>query len=107
MLAERVRRRDVGRTALTQSDQAGNPVEARPILGVPWIEMIRSQRSLPMTALRSILAFACIALISMALVAHAETVRVYVTNSAGDNIHVVDPATNKVVQVFKAPEAAH
>jgi YVTN family beta-propeller protein len=39
--------------------------------------------------------------------AQAETVRVYVTNSAGDNVHVVDPATNQVVQVFKGPEAAH
>ena len=37
----------------------------------------------------------------------AETVRVYVTNSAGDSIHVVDPATNKVVQVIQGIEAAH
>ena len=59
-----------------------------------------------MTALR-FLAFSCILPMSMTLGAHAETVRVYVTNSAGDNIHIVDPATNKVVQVFKAPEAAH
>ena len=40
-------------------------------------------------------------------VAQAGTVRVYVTNSAGDSVHVVDPATNQVVQVFKGPEAAH
>ena len=33
--------------------------------------------------------------------AQAETVRVYVTNSAGDSIHVIDPATNKVVQEIK------
>jgi YVTN family beta-propeller protein len=39
--------------------------------------------------------------------AFADTARIYVTNSAGDSIHVIDPATNKVVQVFKAPEAAH
>src|SRR3982074_3746491 len=37
----------------------------------------------------------------------AETGRIYVTNSAGDNIHVIDSATNKVVQVFKGPEAMH
>jgi hypothetical protein len=30
--------------------------------------------------------------------AWAGTVRVFVTNSAGDSIHVIDPATNKVVQ---------
>jgi YVTN family beta-propeller protein len=39
--------------------------------------------------------------------ARAELVRVYVTNSAGDSVHVIDPATNKVVQEFKGPEAMH
>jgi YVTN family beta-propeller protein len=39
--------------------------------------------------------------------ASADTVRIYVTNAAGDSIHVVDPATNKVVQVIKGIEAAH
>src|SRR5262249_61880315 len=29
------------------------------------------------------------------------------TNSAGDSIHVIDPTTNKVVQVIKGIEAAH
>lgn len=42
-----------------------------------------------------------------ALPAFAATARVYVTNSAGDNVHVIDPATNKVVQVIKGIEAAH
>ena len=37
----------------------------------------------------------------------AQTVRVYVTNSAGDSIHVIDPATNKVVQVINGVEATH
>src|SRR5437016_6206442 len=41
------------------------------------------------------------------LAAHAGTVRVYITNSAGDSIHVIDPATNKVVQEIKGIEAAH
>lgn len=37
----------------------------------------------------------------------ADTVRIYVTNSAGDSIHVIDPATNKVVQVIEGIEGAH
>jgi YVTN family beta-propeller protein len=37
----------------------------------------------------------------------AETARVYVTNSAGDSIHVIDPVTNKVVQEIKGIEAPH
>jgi YVTN family beta-propeller protein len=41
------------------------------------------------------------------LSAFASSARVYVTNSAGDSIHVVDTATNKVVQVIKGIEAAH
>jgi YVTN family beta-propeller protein len=42
-----------------------------------------------------------------ALPVSADTARVYVTNSAGDSVHVIDPATNKVVQVIKGIEAAH
>lgn len=34
-------------------------------------------------------------------------VRIYVTNSAGDRIDVIDPATNKVVQQIKDIEGAH
>src|SRR5215813_1663832 len=37
----------------------------------------------------------------------ANMVRIYITNSAGDSIHVVDPATNKVVQEIKGIEGAH
>lgn len=38
---------------------------------------------------------------------HAAGGRVYVTNAAGDSVHVIDPATNKVVQEIKGIEAAH
>jgi YVTN family beta-propeller protein len=41
------------------------------------------------------------------LLTHADTSRVYVTNSAGDSIHVIDPQANKVVQVIGGVEAAH
>jgi len=51
-----------------------------------------------------VLAFAPLAL---PLPAGAGSALIYVTNSAGDNIHVIDPATNKVVQEIKAGEAAH
>jgi YVTN family beta-propeller protein len=47
------------------------------------------------------------ALLLSAAPARAELVRVYITNSAGDSIHVIDPATNKVVQEIKGIEAAH
>ena len=42
-----------------------------------------------------------------ALPAAAEKSLIYVTNSAGDNIHVIDSATNKVVQVINGVEASH
>src|SRR6516225_9732549 len=32
---------------------------------------------------------------------------ILVTNSAGDSVHLVDPATNKVVKEFPVGEAAH
>src|SRR5262245_19838663 len=47
------------------------------------------------------------ALAFAAFPAAAQTALVYVTNSAGDSIHVIDPASNKVVQVIKGVEAAH
>src|ERR1700689_1640606 len=37
----------------------------------------------------------------------ASSVRVYQTNSAGDEVHVIDPATNKVVQTVKDIEVPH
>jgi YVTN family beta-propeller protein len=39
--------------------------------------------------------------------AAASTVRIYVTNSAGDGLHVIDPASNKVVQIIKGIEVPH
>jgi len=39
--------------------------------------------------------------------ASAGSALIYVTNSAGDSIHAIDPATNKVVQEIKGIEAAH
>jgi YVTN family beta-propeller protein len=56
---------------------------------------------------RRYLRYLWLALIFAPLPASGETVRIYVTNAAGDNIHVIDPATNKVVQEFSGPEAAH
>jgi len=57
------------------------------------------------TALGLVAAAGLLALAAQA--ASAETVRIYVTNSGGDNIHVVDPASNKVVQIINGIEAAH
>ena len=37
----------------------------------------------------------------------ADTVRIYVTNSGGDSVHVVDPTTHKVVQEMSGIETAH
>jgi YVTN family beta-propeller protein len=58
-------------------------------------------------AARKLLQWTCLAAALMPLSAHALTSRVYVTNSAGDAIDVVDTATNTVVQVIKGIEAAH
>lgn len=48
-----------------------------------------------------------LALAFAALPASASTVRIYVTNSAGDSIDVIDPVTNTVVQVIKDIVGAH
>ena len=43
----------------------------------------------------------------LALPLAASTVRIIQTNSAGDNVHIIDPATNKVVGVIKGIEVCH
>jgi len=45
--------------------------------------------------------------IAMVLPLSAATVRIIQTNSAGDEAHFIDPATNKVVMTIKDLEAAH
>jgi len=37
----------------------------------------------------------------------AGTVRIIQTNSAGDNVHIIDPATNKIVGIIKGIEVNH
>jgi YVTN family beta-propeller protein len=59
-------------------------------------------------ASRIILGILILAALSLvAETAAAQKARIYVTNSAGDSIHVIDPASNKVVQVIEGIEAAH
>src|ERR1700733_2337904 len=48
----------------------------------------------------------CLAVLS-ALPMVAASVRIYQTNSAGDDLDVIDPATNKVVMKIDGIEAAH
>jgi YVTN family beta-propeller protein len=62
-----------------------------------------------MNAKRHSIPFALLPLLVLlcAVPAAAETSRIYITNSAGDSIHVVDPKTQKVVQVIRNIEGAH
>jgi DNA-binding beta-propeller fold protein YncE len=53
-----------------------------------------------MTKIRRILMCSCFALALAPLSAAAETSLVYVTNSAGDHVDVVNPLTQKVIQQF-------
>ncbi len=43
----------------------------------------------------------------LALPSSAGTARIYITNSAGDTVDVIDASTNKVVQVIKGIEVPH
>jgi YVTN family beta-propeller protein len=49
----------------------------------------------------------CAFTILFALPLLASSVRVYQTNSAGDAVHIIDPATNKVVQTIQGIEVPH
>src|SRR5882757_4229425 len=59
-------------------------------------------------AFRSVLAgVAGIALCTVAFPSLAAQLRIIQTNFAGDTIHIIDPATNKVVREIKGMEATH
>src|SRR5580698_2963669 len=45
--------------------------------------------------------------LTLSLPLAASTVRIIQTNSAGDNIHIIDPSTNKVVGNIKGIEVSH
>jgi YVTN family beta-propeller protein len=53
------------------------------------------------------LAAALVALVPAANASAQGKVRIIQTNSAGDNVHVIDPATNKVVGVISGIEVSH
>ena len=59
-----------------------------------------------MTMTRRLAASALAALIIPAAAA-AQTVRIVQTNSAGDNVHIIDPVTNEVVGEIQGIERAH
>ena len=48
-----------------------------------------------------------ILLCTLPSMAAADKVRIIQTNSAGDNVHIIDPATNKVVGVIEGIEVNH
>jgi YVTN family beta-propeller protein len=75
-----------------------------------WRKPIKTIEETSMNKRESILRrckYLWLALALAALPAPASTVRIYVTDSAGDSVHVIDPATNKVVQVIKGIEVPH
>jgi YVTN family beta-propeller protein len=55
---------------------------------------------------RCLTVFGAIVVLSVSLSAQNK-VRIIQTNSAGDNVHVIDPATNKVVGVIEGIEVSH
>jgi YVTN family beta-propeller protein len=58
------------------------------------------------SAIRPCLVFAGIVLCTLTLGAQSK-VRIIQTNAAGDNVHVIDPVTNKVAGVITGIEASH
>ena len=56
---------------------------------------------------RRLAALAAIAALLIPAAAAAQTVRIIQTNSAGDNVHVIDPLTNEVIGVIDGIERAH
>src|ERR1044071_2491797 len=63
-----------------------------------------------MTTLRAhrwLLVIGIVTVVSTPPLAAQRKVRIIQTNSAGDNVHLIDPATNKVVGVIEGIEVNH
>ena len=60
-----------------------------------------------MVTTRRLAVLAAIAALVIPVAAAAQTVRIVQTNSAGDNVHVIDPITNTVVGEIQGIERAH
>ena len=60
-----------------------------------------------MVTTRRLAVLAAIAALVIPVAAAAQTVRIVQTNSAGDNVHVIDPITNTVVGEITGIERAH
>jgi len=56
---------------------------------------------------RYLMGVAVVGLCSLSLTAAGKRVVIVQTNSAGDNVHLIDPATNKVVGVINGIEVNH
>ena len=59
------------------------------------------------TRLTAVSALTLVVLTSIATFGQGRAARILQTNAAGDNIHVIDPATNKVVAVIEDIEVPH
>ena len=59
------------------------------------------------TIRRVLSAAAVVALASASLIGQGRTVRIIQTNAAGDNAHVIDPVTNKVIGTIEGIEVPH
>lgn len=60
-----------------------------------------------LTIRRLLSAAAIVGLASASLVAQGRAVRIIQTNAAGDNSHVIDPVTNKVIATIEGTEVPH
>ena len=58
-------------------------------------------------ALRASLAVVAVAALCTVTLAAQNKIRIIQTNSAGDNVHLIDPATNKIVGVIEGIEVNH
>ena len=60
-----------------------------------------------MVTTRRLVVLAAVAALVIPVATAAQTVRIIQTNSAGDNVHVIDPLTNEVIGVIDGIERAH
>ena len=75
--------------------------------GYTFIEVTIIMRIFTVRRLLSAAAIVALASASASLVAQSRSVYIIQTNAAGDNSHVIDPVTNKVVATIEGTEVPH
>jgi YVTN family beta-propeller protein len=102
----------VPRSPLLNPIESGALIDFRPTCAYTYATVYGGLRSMNLTTVKKYCGgprhvWLLLGMLLIALPLSARTVRIYIANHAGDNIDVIDPVTNKIVQEIQGIEIPH